>query len=1633
MRGGIRGNSGGSSPVVVAAAAMTQVMMMTTPHFPLHPHHHQPSSPPSPSIRFLRHRSRYHNRSYARRVGKINNNNNNNSSGNRRRRRVSSSIFSLSVSSSSSSSCSSYSNILFSCLWMMMLMTAVLQQHRTSGGVVMAQQQAASYNTACTEALTAADADADDLLSEAEFVQAASSMSHGALSATADFATLEAALVDAYSSAAAAAAAGGSATTSEQVSIANVSLLDDDFCASIYTGLVTALGITTTTAQCYLALSIGDSAAGRDDLLVELEFPVFVNYLSSNFFGAAGDVTMDALPDYLQNIFTEFSSTAGGPASIDITGTKPGQTPSAELAPVMESLCAQTVVGVAAAKGGGVVVAPPSPTAPAVVPSPTAAVPATTAAPAASVPASTSAPVAVPIPATSAPIAAAGEPATSAPVPATSPGATPSVGESPIITLEMCISTLAVSDLNRNDYLSTLEYFSFVNRLAKYQYSSLSYDTLPQPLQDNYVAHGDPTNAATGEINVAGSKSWETPSVEQEAARAAFCTATGLALGEAESATPPPAPAPSPDSGGSTPAPAPDAGGGGGGGSPTTSGAVKEIPYTTCTLSMAVSDANPRNTQLDAAEYVDFINKVSQNAYKDATTYDLLPAALQENYKALADTEAEGMDVEGSFPGTPATPEQTTHLENICEKTAAALHLAANGGGATEPPVDGATPEPGGGGDEKTPVPGRHGEDNDDDETTLMVYNAFIISNTQNLRQADLMAPSSPYLKALDTAYGDLVQETMGSYLLSTNGGNQTLNTTTPAAAAPDNSTTPSTSTTRRTSRRLITRHLRRSFGGGVSSRRLGSVTGLSTTNLPEIYAMVDEACPDYVKAAAAATSPPPPLSNATTAATIATSSNATNATTTVGANETAANTTTTTTTTTNSSETPTANVLCQRVFGQFTADWVSTPEDNRDATIQLLTKLVQEAIGNVVTGGLQTHLDAAYPESGILVQGVPEDGVLEPPGTQPPKVAPTPSPPPSDSSGMSVGVIIGIVVGGVLLIALVASYWFCFAKGSKGLLGDGGGGGGGSGKLKTSGTKNDDDNSAHSNDNEANMKPPPDNDDVDTFRNEPTTPSSNRGMKLKMSRNDVDGFFDAAMSPSGRDDRDQDDDDGTKGEGNFSVRDDGSHLGPETAPTAGGSKVFGAFGFGGKDKRNGRNGTDGFDGDHSESNDYGVDYGFDDPAANGDSKSQGGSDWDPQKSPGQLGGPLLDPWKNGEGEPPPGYAPSVMSTSERSENDESGSYDDDDDDDDDSEDTSGSDTYLGDGDEFDDGASRDDKVKDNMEGFDDMVDNGDWDGVMEAAGKLDPNSDEGTYVAPNHGSTAANMLKGIDDDRTSRSKSRSNRAGDGSENRSPSRQGSEDGFGASYSSMSMSSEDRKLRSQYKDEIEDLVKKVVPNESDNVSAMMKQFQGREPELINTLRAMYERSSSIRARKAVHKSKGIPDSAHRFPAGGAEGSAAVAAASTIGSVSGHNKSELGQQSAFGDADDDGGEPHEDDDYSDNYDDGFGAAGDDAFGNDDYANNDNRGNNNDDDAGSFSGSGSDYDDDVDNNNAANNNNNDDQGSFSGSGGGDDEGSQSHSGSHSGQDSYHDEDEYDDDHDDGGPYDDDDYDSGSGSFED
>jgi len=127
---------------------------------------------------------------------------------------------------------------------------------------------------------------------------------------------------------------------------------------------------------------------------------------------------------------------------------------------------------------------------------------------------------------------------------------------------------------------------------------------------------------------------------------------------------------------------------------------------------------------------------------------------------------------------------------------------------------------------------------------------------------------------------------------------------------------------------------------------------------------------------------------------------------------------------------------------------------------------------------------------------------------------------------------------------------------------------------------------------------------------------------------------------------------------------------------------------------------------------------------------------------------------------------------------------------------------------------------------LDRLVDGGDWDGVVLAAAKFEAESDR--------------------DDRTDGSVS-----GKSSYKSAADRSFTNLSVNSPKGSVSTNMSDVK-RAEKRAEVVSLVHRVVPEEIDNVDEMMLQFQGREEELVETLRTMQERSIAARQREASRR-------------------------------------------------------------------------------------------------------------------------------------------------------------------------------------
>ena len=143
---------------------------------------------------------------------------------------------------------------------------------------------------------------------------------------------------------------------------------------------------------------------------------------------------------------------------------------------------------------------------------------------------------------------------------------------------------------------------------------------------------------------------------------------------------------------------------------------------------------------------------------------------------------------------------------------------------------------------------------------------------------------------------------------------------------------------------------------------------------------------------------------------------------------------------------------------------------------------------------------------------------------------------------------------------------------------------------------------------------------------------------------------------------------------------------------------------------------------------------------------------------------------------------------------------------------------------------------------LDHLVDAGDWEGVVAAAAKFEAQGG-GDSSQTNSKSSRTSSL----DENNSTASGTGSGTGTGT--------GTGSGTGTGTFSDNSPSKVQK-REEIRSEVEALVRRVVPEEIDNVDEMMNQFKGREEELVETLRTMQERAVAQKARQAGQKSAKI---------------------------------------------------------------------------------------------------------------------------------------------------------------------------------
>jgi len=136
---------------------------------------------------------------------------------------------------------------------------------------------------------------------------------------------------------------------------------------------------------------------------------------------------------------------------------------------------------------------------------------------------------------------------------------------------------------------------------------------------------------------------------------------------------------------------------------------------------------------------------------------------------------------------------------------------------------------------------------------------------------------------------------------------------------------------------------------------------------------------------------------------------------------------------------------------------------------------------------------------------------------------------------------------------------------------------------------------------------------------------------------------------------------------------------------------------------------------------------------------------------------------------------------------------------------------------------------------LDQLVDSGDWEAVVLLAAEFEAQTDTDGYCSKSLSSWSDKLL----------SMDRSSNKSDNSASASSVYSGESDESGETPSKA-------QKRAEIRLEVETLVRRLVPDEIDNIDEMMLQFRGREDELVEALRTMQERNIAKKARAAQNR-------------------------------------------------------------------------------------------------------------------------------------------------------------------------------------
>lgn len=993
-----------------------------------------------------------------------------------------------------------------------------------------------------------------------------------------------------------------------------------------------------------------------------------------------------------------------------------------------------------------------------------------------------------------------------------------------------CLFAMSIGDSNRDSSLAKLvEYPRYANQLSGNKYGfSTTFDGLPAYVQ---AVFGDFSDATTGLVNIIGAKASETLTAAQGITLNSFCRSTGIAVlaADGDVATPvAKAPAAAPTAAAAPVVTTPAFAEG------VPSGFKPSFTSATCFRMIAFTDVS-RDNKLSSSEYYAFVNRLSADAFKVAGSYDALPDVLKTNYQSLAGSGE--INVFGSKPGQTATQDDTDRLTKLCIDTDVALQAAV---GQLSP---GSAPSSDTGG----PAPVAAAPDSalpfESCTKSMIIADLSRDSGLNKIEFVRFISRVDNKVRVTD-AFSALSQPVQDVFSALAVDGQINV-----AGSKPSESPTDAQSS-----------HLRdicAKVGAALSQSAALPAAPLLSGNVTVYNSFIIS---NTVRLRASALQDGPNRDGLNKAYALFVQTAIANYTGDVSSSSISNNATKTSTrkrhmqsrrrrsllisgAQRNSSTiyllrdsicpkfVTGGNDYCQTVFASFEADFVAMDPQNVSMDLTNFTQALIDPL-------LVSSLSAVSPANNIRINGA--SAAVEPKDANIPDFQL-----PSDANVQSDGPNLGQIVAGVIIIVFVigggAYYWNVRRNKGKANAGD---------------------------------------DKVEAQIGDDRLDDENDyGVESALSYANAKPAKDATFGGAGGDnngDSENDDENGGDDDDSvvFSVQ--------EQSPTAqdqqekAGGKIFNAFGLG--KKRNSSIDDDiGILETNDDFQDGGDDFGnyaYEEPSemlassvpnSFGGSAS-GGQVWIAQDPDGEWGGngwcaaPSSDKQNNDDGfgdiARSPKAAENAGDDADFSRRSGSGSE------------SSGSNS------EFDksslvSGASGDvGKLKG-------LVDNGDWTGVMQTAAQLENNlhdsvssnhSDDKSFAGSRSDSDTSFGVGGVD----------ANGETNGSDFVS-------DPFDdrTTQTDTSMTSEEHRRREKYRSQIEDLVRKAAPDEINNVSMMMSQFAGREAELINTLQTMYQRTTSQRRLKAVHKSKAIPErDARGLATGGAEGSAVIAAASML---------------------------------------------------------------------------------------------------------------------------------------------------------